>query len=72
MHTRLVDELTRLHPDILRVDIHPALDGRDQFFIDSMHFTQEGDRVLAQAMFERIKAFLEHDLLHRTATTTPE
>lgn len=62
MHSRLVEEVARRNSSICLVDTHPHLDGRHELFIDPMHFTQEGDRLMAETMFEGIRKILQEDL----------
>jgi hypothetical protein len=52
----------RRHPEVCFVDTHPYLDGRHRYFIDAIHFTQQGDRQMAQAMFRGITNGLAADL----------
>lgn len=72
MHTRLVGLLAREH-DLCLVDTHPYLDGRHQFFIDSIHFTQDGDRMMAETMFQGIKPILEKECsAHAVTKSIPD
>lgn len=51
MHSMLVNELTREHPEVIFADTNPGLDGDYRRFIDLMHFAPEGDRQLAENFF---------------------
>jgi len=61
VHSMIVQGLAQEHPEVCFVDTHPHLDGEHQKFIDLCHFTQEGDRQLAETFFAGIKQALETD-----------
>jgi lysophospholipase L1-like esterase len=62
MHTDLVRELARKHPEIILVDMHPGLDGEHEKFVDLVHLTQDGRQQAAENAFAALKPVLEHDL----------
>ncbi len=62
MHTMLVKELVRQHPEVLYADTNPGLDGEDRKFIDLVHFAPEGDRQLAENFFAAISGVLATNL----------
>jgi lysophospholipase L1-like esterase len=62
VHSKMVRELARQNPEICFVSTHPHLDGENNKFIDLMHFDPDGERQLAETMFEGIKETLERDL----------
>lgn len=55
MHSMLVKELCREHPEVILADTNPELDGQHSKFIDLVHFAPEGDRQLAENFFAAIK-----------------
>jgi lysophospholipase L1-like esterase len=61
-HSRIVEELANQNPGVGFVDTHPGLDGHYQWFIDLVHFTQEGREHLAETMFNGIRQLIEEDL----------
>ena len=63
----IVKELVREHPEISLVDTQPQLDGKDQYFIDLVHFTQPGRDLMAETFFAGIRTSLESDLARSTA-----
>jgi len=67
VHSTIVSELTRQHPDVLFVDTHPHLDGEHDKFIDFIHFDAEGDRQLAENIFAGIANCVANDLGVKTA-----
>jgi hypothetical protein len=62
MHTTLVKELVRQHPEVIYADTNPGLDGEYRKFIDLVHFAPEGDRQLAENFFAAIKGVLATNL----------
>ena len=62
LHSMLVTELARQHPEVCFVDTNPGLDREHQKFIDLVHFAPEGDRQMAETVFEAIKDVLGSDL----------
>ena len=63
VHSLLVRRLCEENPDVIFVDTHPGLDGEHDLFLDLMHFTEAGDRRLAETMFQALKPTLEQDFL---------
>lgn len=59
MHTGVLEALARRHPGVILVDTQPRLDGHYEYFIDLMHFTEEGRDIIAELFFEAIKPVLE-------------
>jgi hypothetical protein len=62
MHTTLIKELVRQHPEVIYADTNPGLDGEYRKFIDLVHFEPEGDRQLAENYFAAIKGVLTTNL----------
>jgi hypothetical protein len=62
LHSRLVRQIAGEHPEICFVDTHPHLDGEHDKFIDTAHFTQDGDQQLAETFYAGIRRILEADL----------
>jgi hypothetical protein len=62
MHTTLIKELVRKHPEVIYADTNPGLDGEYRKFIDLVHFAPEGDRQLAENYFTAIKGVLGTNL----------
>jgi len=62
MHSMLLKELARQHPEVCLVDTHPHLDGEHWKFIDTVHFAPEGDQQMAETFFAAIRGLLEKDL----------
>ena len=69
VHSHIVAELAREHPEIRLVNTHPGLDGEHEKFIDLVHFTQEGREQMADTMFQAIEPVLRLDLNRSSATT---
>lgn len=61
-HSEIVQELAKEHPEICFVDTHPNFDGRHEYFIDLIHFTQGGRQHMAETFFAGIRTTLEADL----------
>jgi lysophospholipase L1-like esterase len=68
LHSKIVAEMGRMHPEICLVNTHPGLDGNNEDFIDLVHFTQEGRQRIARTMFETIKPILQRELTAREST----
>jgi lysophospholipase L1-like esterase len=64
-HSLLVKQLTDQNPDICFVDTHPNMDGDTDKFMDLVHYTEDGERQMAQAFFEGIQNVLREDLSRR-------
>jgi lysophospholipase L1-like esterase len=62
VHSEIVQQLARQHPEVGLIDTHPRLDGEHQKFMDLVHFTQEGRKQLAENIFAGIKETLENEL----------
>jgi hypothetical protein len=62
MHTTLIKELVRQHPEVIYADTNPSLDGDYRKFIDLVHFAPDGDRQLAENFFSTIKGVLATNL----------
>jgi lysophospholipase L1-like esterase len=60
-HSMLVAALAAEDKQVRFVDTHPALDGHHELFVDLMHFTGEGDRRMAETMFNGIRQVLAED-----------
>lgn len=69
VHSKLVEQIARLHPAIQLVNTHPGLDGEHEKFIDLVHFTGEGERHFAELMFRALEPALRQDL--QKSGTTP-
>lgn len=66
-HTEIINELVKEHTNVCFVNTQPALDGKHQYFIDLMHFTQNGRQKMAELMFTGISNVLQNDLSAGTA-----
>jgi lysophospholipase L1-like esterase len=62
VHSLIVEEVAKEDPKVCLVDTHPHLDGEDGKFIDTIHFTQEGRRQMAENVFAGIRKILLEDL----------
>jgi len=62
VHNLIVKKLTESNADIGFVDTHPGIDGFNDNFIDTIHFSPEGEQKMAEAFFEGIKDYLVKDL----------
>ena len=58
-HSEIVRELAKEHPDICFVNTQARVDGKDENFIDLVHFTRAGDRQMAEVFFDGIRSNLE-------------
>jgi lysophospholipase L1-like esterase len=61
VHSQIVRELAAQYPDICFVDTHPHLDGEHENFIDTIHFSPEGERRMAENVFAGISNVLWQD-----------
>jgi hypothetical protein len=61
MHSQLVRELARLHPEVCFVDTHPQLDGEHSKFVDLVHFAPEGDLQMGQTFFGSLSNLLREE-----------
>jgi lysophospholipase L1-like esterase len=61
-HSTLIRNLAHEDPQICLADPRARLDGDHEKFIDLVHYTQEGRRLVAEAFFEGIKGVLETEL----------
>jgi lysophospholipase L1-like esterase len=62
VHSVIVSQLAAEHPEVCFIDTHPHLDGEHEKFIDLIHFTGEGERQLAENIFEGIREKLLQDI----------
>jgi len=62
VHSTIVQQLARQHPEVCLVDTHPRLDGAHDKFVDLVHLTQDGRKQLAENMFAGIRECLLQDL----------
>ncbi len=62
VHSAIVREVAREHPSVCLVDTQPQLDGRHNKFIDLIHFSHEGEQLMAEIMFSGLRPVLEKDL----------
>ncbi len=62
VHTQLLRRLAAEHPEVCLIDTHLNLDGEHEKFIDLLHFTEAGDRQLAENIFAGIRQALQDDL----------
>jgi lysophospholipase L1-like esterase len=62
VHSGIIQQLGRRHPEVSLVDTHAGLDGVHEQFIDLVHFTGEGERHFAETMFRGIEPLLKQDL----------
>lgn len=63
MHSRLLAAIAQRHPEVRLVDTHPSLDGDHRKFIDLVHFAPDGDRQLAENIFDGISNILWNELV---------
>lgn len=63
VHSLIVNEMVKAHPEVGFIDMHPNLDGFLEKYIDLVHFTQPGRQQLAETIFAGIHRYLEADLL---------
>jgi lysophospholipase L1-like esterase len=70
-HSALVRQLVQQHPDVSLVDTQPRLDGDTDKFLDLIHFTQEGDRVMAETFFAGIEEVLKEDVADTKTPNAP-
>jgi len=61
-HNSVVRQLAAKNPDVCLIDTVPALDGQWRYFIDLVHFNQEGRELMAETMLDGIQDILEEDL----------
>ena len=71
VHSMLVSQLCKENRDLIFVDTRPTLDGQHDLFLDLVHLSKEGDRRLAEAMFQAIRPVLERDLAVGTPRPAP-
>ncbi len=69
-HSTIIDQVSAAHPEVCRVDTHPALDGDPENFLDLVHFAPPGERQMAENMFAGIGKLLEEDLAARQPGTS--
>jgi lysophospholipase L1-like esterase len=50
------------NPNVLLLDTQHGLDGKCENFLDLVHFSPEGDRKMAEVIFEGIKPLLEKEM----------
>ena len=62
LHSTLLQQLAKEHPEVLHVDTHPNLDGEHDKFIDLIHLTQQGRNQLAENIFTGIQDILKSEL----------
>lgn len=62
VHGQMVQQLARECPEVGLVDARPGLDGQEEKYLDLMHVTQQGDRLLAETFFAGISNILQQDL----------
>lgn len=63
LHTAMLRILANANPEILLINTHPRLDGKCENFLDLVHFSPEGDREMAEAVFEAIKDELQREVV---------
>ena len=62
LHSKLIERLGEEYPQITIVDTNPGLDGRDENFIDLIHFNKEGEDRMLNAFFDGISNVVKLDL----------
>jgi hypothetical protein len=62
VHSTMVAELVRLHPEVFFINTHSNLDGNHDKFIDLIHFAEAGRQQLAESVFAGIRQILEYEL----------
>jgi lysophospholipase L1-like esterase len=66
VHSTIVQQLARQHPEVCTVDTHLRLDGEHDKFVDLVHLTQDGREQLAENMFAGIRECLLRDWAGQT------
>jgi lysophospholipase L1-like esterase len=61
LHSAIVEQVARRHPEVCFVDTHPQLDGEHDKFLDLVHFAPEGEQQMAETFFAGIRKILEAD-----------
>jgi lysophospholipase L1-like esterase len=62
IHSRIVKQITREHPQVCFVNTHPLLDGVPDKFLDLVHFSPAGDHQMAENVYAAIEPLLKADL----------
>ena len=62
VHNLIVKNLTESNADIGFVDTNPGIDGFNDNFVDTIHFSPEGEPKMAEAFFAGIKDYLVQTL----------
>jgi lysophospholipase L1-like esterase len=62
LHTAMVRTLATKYPRVSFIDTQHGLDGKCENFLDLVHFSPEGDRKMADVIFEGIKPLLEMEM----------
>jgi len=69
LHSEIVREIARRHPDVSFLDTHPDLDGHFEDFLDLVHLDPAGEAQMAGTVFAGIRPILEHDLVPSSSVT---
>ena len=51
VHSQIINQLAAQYPDVCFLDTHPHLDGEHEKFIDIIHFSEAGERQMAENIF---------------------
>lgn len=62
VHSAMLTELVRLHPEVFLINTHSNLDGNHDQFIDLIHFAESGRQQLAESVFTGIRELIENEL----------
>jgi len=61
LHTSMLRTLATNNPEVYLLDTQHGLDGKCENFLDLVHFSPDGDRKMAEVIFEGIKPLLERE-----------
>jgi lysophospholipase L1-like esterase len=62
LHSVIVEQIARRHPEVGFVETRPKLDGEHDKFLDLVHFAPEGEQQMAETFFAGIRSILEKDI----------
>ncbi|HWQ91883.1 MAG TPA: SGNH/GDSL hydrolase family protein [Clostridia bacterium] len=62
LHSSIVRRLCEQHPEVDFIDTRPSLDGHPPYFIDLVHFSEEGRVKMAETFFAGLEELLKKEL----------
>jgi lysophospholipase L1-like esterase len=71
VHSLIVGQLAAQYPEVCFVDTHPNLDGEHEKFIDLIHFSGDGEKQMAENVFQGISDVLRQDIGSKPGTESP-